>query len=392
MKYNFDEVIHREGTACYKYDWRKDLFGRDDVLPMWVADMDIKTPAFIIDALKNRLEHEILGYSFRPDSFFDSILRWNRRRNQWELKKEWISFSPGIVPALNMMVMAFTSPGDKVMVQTPVYFPFFTAVTNHKRKLVKNPLKLVNGRYEMDYNHLREELDENVKLFILSSPHNPTGNVWHKDELEKLANLCIENGTILISDEIHSDLIFPGHKHVPLASLSEKIARHTITCMAPSKTFNLAGLSTSYVISSNKKLLNQFNRMLENVHVGMGNIFGNVALEAAYNHGEQWVDELMLYLEKNVELLNDFLSSNLPQVKMIQPEGTYLVWLDFRETQMKDADLKEFLINEARLGLSDGPIFGKDGSGFQRINIGCPASILEQSLNQLHTAWKKRFS
>lgn len=390
MKYNFDALIKREGTACYKYDWRKEIFGRDDVLPMWVADMDIKTPEFITNAIRKRLEHEVLGYTFRPDSFFESIIKWNKKRNRWDVDREWISFSPGIVPALNMMVMGLTKPGDKVVVQTPVYFPFFSAVTNHQRKLVKNPLKLVNGRYVIDFSQLQEVMDNTVKLFILSSPHNPTGNVWKKEELQKLAEICMKNGTIIISDEIHSDLIFPGHQHVPLASVSDEIAENTITCMAPSKTFNLAGLSTSYIISKNKKLRNTFNKVIENVHVGMGNIFGNVALEAAYTHGEQWVDELMQYLQSNVESLDTFLKSNLPEIKMIAPEGTYLVWLDFRAWNMSNSELKNFLIHKAKLGLSDGPIFGKDGSGFQRINIGCPSDVLKQALHQLHEAWNKR--
>jgi cystathionine beta-lyase len=391
MKYNFDEIIPRENTSCYKYDWRKDIFGTEDVIPMWVADMDLKTPAFIIDALKQRLEHEILGYTFRPDSFYESIINWNHRRNQWNIKKEWISFSPGIVPALNMIVMGFTEPGDKVVVQTPVYFPFFTAVTNHKRKLVKNPLKLVNGRYVMDFEHLERVMDEQVKLFILSSPHNPTGNVWHKEELMKLADICMRNNTIIVSDEIHSDLIFPGQKHLPLASISKDIAENTLTCMAPSKTFNLAGLSTSYIISSNEQLLKKFSRVVEHVHVGSGNIFGNIALEAAYNNGDEWVDELMEYLQKNVDYMDQFLKSNLPQIKMIVPEGTYLVWLDFRELNLSNQELKDFLIHEAKLGLSDGPIFGKDGSGFERINVGCPRVILNEAMNRLLKAFNNHF-
>lgn len=392
MQYDFDERVQREHTACFKYDWREGIFGKKDVLPMWVADMDLKTPPFVIEALKKRLEHEILGYSFRPEGFYESIINWNEKRNQWKVKKDWISYSPGVVPALNLMVMAYTNPGDKVIVQTPVYFPFFTAVTHHKRTLIINPLQLNNGRYEMDYEHLESLMDDDVRLFILCSPHNPTGNVWKKHELERLSEICLKNNTIIIADEIHSDLTFPGHKHIPLASVSEEIADQTITCMAPSKTFNLAGLATSFVISSNKKLLRKYDRVLEHVHVGMGNVFGHVALESAYNHGGEWLNELMHYLKQNVDYMHQFLKSNIPEVNMVIPEGTYLVWLDFRNWKLSDNDLKNFMVHEAGLGLSDGPMFGKNGSGFQRMNIACPKSQLKKALEQLYQAYKKRFS
>ena len=283
MGFDFNETVNRENTNCFQYDLREKYFGTNDVIPMWVADMDFKTLPFIREAIQKRLEHEILGYTFRSDSFYNSIIKWLRIRHGWEIKKDWIEFSPGVVPALNMAVLAFTNPGDKVIVQPPVYFPFFSAIENNNRILVNNPLKLKNGRYYMDYKDLRSKIDNKVKMIILCSPHNPTGNVWTKEELSELAEICLNKNILILSDEIHSDLIYNGYKHIPTASLSKEIAKNTITCVAPSKTFNLAGLSTSVVISSNNKLIQSFSKILDQIHVGNGNIFGNIATEAKPN-------------------------------------------------------------------------------------------------------------
>jgi cystathionine beta-lyase len=390
MRYDFDKLIQREYTSCEKYDHRDKVFGRHDVIPMWVADMDFETPGFILEAIRRRLHHEILGYTFIPDSFYDAIISWNHRRHGWKTEKEWISFSPGVVPALNLLVMSLTRPGDKIIVQPPVYFPFFSAVNNHGRILVHNPLKYEKGGYHMDFPHLAACLDKEVKMIILCSPHNPTGNIWGKKELLQLAELCLERNIIILSDEIHCDLVYPGQKHIPLAGLSDEIAGITVCCMAPSKTFNLAGMSTSYLIIPNPELKNKYDTMLDHVHVGAGNILGFTALEAAYNEGEEWLSQLMEYLSGNLRFLTHFFQSEIPLIKVIQPDATYMAWLDCHEMGMNSRDLRSFMIGEAGLGLSDGTLFGKEGEGFQRINIACPLSVLEKALYQLRDAVKKK--
>ena len=386
MQSDFDEIVNRENTACYQYDLRKKYFGTDDVIPMWVADMDFKTPAFITEAIKKRLGHEILGYTFRSDSFYESIIKWLKTRHGWEIKRDWIEFSPGIVPALNLAVLAYTNPGDKIVVQPPVYFPFFSAIKNHNRIVVNNPLKLKGGRYYMDYNDLKSKIDSRVKMIFLCSPHNPTGNVWTEEELVELADVCLNNNMLILSDEIHSDLVFNGHKHIPVATLGKEIAGNTITCIAPSKTFNLAGLSASVVISSNKKIIHKFRDILDHIHVGSGNIFGNIAAEAAYNFGYSWLEQLMAYLQDNLKFVINYFHENIPLIRPVIPEATYLLWLDCRKLGMPGQQLKKFFIDKAKLGLSDGPIFGKGGAGFQRMNIACPREKINMALQRLNKA------
>lgn len=282
MKYNFDEIINRENTASVKYDLRKDIFEKEDVIPMWVADMDFKTPDFIIKAIKDRANHEVFGYSFRPESYFLSIVNWLKRRHNWGISEDWISFSPGIVPAVNMAILAFTEPNDKIIIQPPVYFPFFSAIKNNNRTIIENPLKLKNGRYCFDLNDLAKKLAD-AKMLILSNPHNPGGSVWTKKELKRLGEMCLENNVLIMSDEIHADLVFKDFKFTPLASISKEIADSIVTFIAPSKTFNMAALSTSSVIASNKELKDKYDKVLDAIHVGLGNVFGTVASEAAYN-------------------------------------------------------------------------------------------------------------
>ena len=391
-KYNFDEIIPREGTNSVKYDFRKRMFGKEDVTPMWVADMDFRTPDFIMEAIRQRAEHEILGYTIRPESFYDAIINWNLRKHGWELKKEWLSFSPGVVPAVNMAVMAFSSPGDKIILQPPVYHPFYHAITNHDRKILKNPLKLENGRFNMDFEDLKNKIDDQTSMILLSSPHNPGGSVWHKSELEELGKICKENDITIISDEIHADLILYDNKHTPLASISKELADITVTTMAPSKTFNLAGLSTSYVIASNPELLKKYNKALEKTHVWHGNIFGSVALQAAYNHGSDWLEQLLDYVEGNIDFVDRFFKENLPEVKVIIPEATYLVMLDFRELGLSNEELKKLMIEEAGVGMNDGASFGKEGDGFQRMNVACPRPVVEKALVNIEKAIKKQRS
>jgi cystathionine beta-lyase len=392
MEYNFDELIVRENTACYKYDLRGDYFGKEDVIPMWVADMDFKTPSFIIDAIRARLDHEILGYTFRRDAFYQSVANWIMRRHGWDVRKEWIGFSPGIVPALNLAVLAFTEPGDKIIVQKPVYFPFFPAIESHDRVLVNNPLKYERGKYVMDFEDLAQKMDSSVKMMMLCSPHNPTGNVWKFEDLKKLTDMCLEKEILILSDEIHSDLVYKGHRHIPTASISPEVSDITFTCVAPSKTFNLAGMSTSAVIASNRTLKEKYDKILEDMHVGGGNIFGFVALEAAYEKGEKWLEALLEYLEDNLRYLVRYLEENIPRIKPVIPGATFMVWLDCRQLGLNDKELKKFMIHEAGLGLSDGVIFGMEGSGFQRINIGCPKSLLIQALHKLKNAVVQRFT
>ena len=380
--FDFDKIINREYTASVKYDLRQQYFGNAGVLPMWVADMDFETPEFIRNAVIERARHPIYGYSIRPDAYYRSITEWLERRWRWKVQKDWILYSPGIVPAINFTVQTFTEPGDGVIVQPPVYFPFFNAIKNNGRKQISNPLVQKDGRYSIDFEGLEEKAKE-AKLLLLSSPHNPVGRCWQKDELEQLAQICIRNNVLILSDEIHGDLILPGFKHTPTASLSEEIAANTITCIAPSKTFNLAGLATSSVIISNKELRRKFANALERIHITNGNIFGTVASMAGYNHGDVWLDELMQYIQNNFEFLKESIDENFEKLDITPLEATYLAWIDFRKTGLKDKEIKDKLIGEAGLGLSHGPLFGSGGEGFQRMNLAAPLSVIEEAVERL---------
>jgi cysteine-S-conjugate beta-lyase len=384
--YDFDEVIERSNTACVKYDLRKMFFGTEEVIPMWVADMDFKTPQFILDSLKERASHPILGYSIRPPEYYDAIVNWLQRRHNWTIKPEWICFSPGIVPALNLAVLAFTKPGDHIIVQPPVYFPFFSAVSSNKRILSYNQLQMVNGRYQMDYKGLEKLCKKGASMIIISNPHNPGGNAWNADELQQMADICLRYDVLMVSDEIHADLVNVGFKHTVLASLGEAIAKNTITMTSASKTFNLAALSTASVIISNKKLLRVFNTLVQNLHVDMGNVFGTVATIAAYNQGEEWLQQLLQYINVNLNLLDQTLKSDIPEIKMIHPEATYMAWLDCTALNLDDKALEQFFIKDAGLGLNSGIQFGKGGSSYMRINLACPKAILEKALSQLKNA------
>ena len=389
MKYNFDEIINRENTDSYKYDLREHYFGTKDVLPMWVADMDFRTPDFIIDAVKKRAEHPLYGYSIRSSSFNDSIVSWMQRRFSWEIQSTRIAFSPGVVPAINMCIMAYSEPGDKIIVQPPVYFPFYSAITKNNRHILYNPLKIINGRLCMDLDNLRENIDEKTKMILLCTPHNPGGSVWTQAELIELCNICLENNILIVSDEIHSDLVFKPHKHTPTATLSKEIEDSTVTCISPSKTFNTAGFSTSALIIPKRKLLSMYIKVLEQVHVGSGSLFGHVALEAAYNHGEEWLEQLLDYLQGNIDYAIEYMQTNIPQIKPIRPEATYMIWLDCRNMGITAEEQKEFFIKKARIGFSEGVLFGPGGEGFQRMNIACPRPVLKEALDRINKALKK---
>lgn len=385
--YNFDEIIDRKNTDSIKYDRLRSLFGTEDVLAMWVADMDFKTPDFILNRIKKRLEHEVLGYTFRGKEFYNAVINWIKNQHQWEIKKNWISFSPGVVPALTTMVCAFTQPGDKVILQSPVYYPFFSSITDVGRQLVNNQLKLENGKYYMDFDDLKKQIDSRTKMILLCSPHNPSGRVWTKDELLELGEICLRNNIIIVSDEIHSDIVFEGHKHIPIASLSKELSDITISTFAPSKTFNLAGLSTSVVVTSNRQFKTTYDNYIGNFHLHMGNIFGGVALEAAYEEGEEWLGQMLEYLKGNIDLVREFAEKHSDKMELIEPESTYLLWLNFSKLGFGDEELKQFVIKKAKLGLNYGTMFGAGGEGFQRMNIACPRSVVKQALAQLEIAF-----
>ena len=384
--WNFDEPSSREATDCIKYDRREETFGVKDVIPMWVADMDFNTPDFIVEALQKRLGHELFGYSYRPDEYFLSIISWTKARHNWHVEKEWISFSPGIVPALNFCTLAFTNPGDNIIVQPPVYFPFFSAAESHGRNLLYNRLNESDGIWSMDFNSLLDCIDDKTKMIIISNPHNPVGKVWSPEDLETLADICLKHNIIMISDEIHCDLVLPGFSHTPMASLSDKIAENTVTLIAPSKTFNLAGLSTSSVIISNPVLRKSFNRVVDNLHVGSGNIFGTTASIAAYTYGHKWLDALLDYIDHNIEFVKDYCREMIPEINAVPPEATYMIWLDCRKFGMTGKELQNFFVKKAGIGMNEGSSFGPGGEGFMRMNLGTTHQIVMKAMEQIEKA------
>lgn len=384
MKYDFSKLIDRTNTSCFKFDAREKIFGKADVIPMWVADMDFATPPFIIEKMSQRLKHPVFGYTFRDDEFSDAIRMWMSKRHGWSIDNQWISFAPGIVAGLYHAVQAFTNQGDKVLIQSPVYHPFYYAARQNGRRLVTNPLIQKDGKYSIDFNHFEDQIKKGVKLFILCSPHNPVGRVWHKEELIQMAEICLKYNVLIVSDEIHADLIFHPHKHIPLATLSPEIANQTITFNSASKTFNIAGLTTAYAIISNPQYLKTYNQQLEKNGTNHGNIFGFESLKAAYSpQGEEWLEQLLHYVKQSVDNVDQYLKKNLPKIKLIYPEGTYLLWIDFRELGIPVDKLTSIIVNEAGLGFNSGEIFGPEGQGFQRMNIGCPHDLVNESLNRL---------
>lgn len=390
--YNFDTIIDRKGTDCIKVDACEEYFGKKDVIPFWIADMDFKTPDFVIEALRKRLDHEILGYPMRPKSFFEATKNWLKRRNNWDCKIEDMYFSPGIVPAINIAIHAFTQPKDAVMIFTPVYHPFIYAIRDNDRTLVQSSLLENKGHYTMNFEDIENKIKENnVKVLIFCSPHNPVGRVWTKEELQQLGELCVKYKVLIISDEIHSDLVFKPNKHIHFASLSDDFACNMLTFIAPSKTFNLAGLFTSVIHSSCPEILSKMKDYIDKLHISGGNLFGNIALEAAYNNGDNWLDQLNVYIEKNCDFVVNYLKSNIPSITTYKPEGTYLMWLDCRKMDLNQEDLTKFWISDARLALNSGDIFGKEGKGFMRLNVACPFSVLEQAMEQLKVAANSRF-
>ncbi len=349
---------------------------------MWVADMDFAVPPFVAEAIRQRAEHPVFGYSIIPESYYESVIGWQKRRHGWAIEKDWILFSPGVVTGLNVIVQAFTEPGDRIIIQPPVYFPFFTCVEKNGRELVLNQLAERDGVYSIDFEDLERKMRDGAKMMILCNPHNPVSRCWSREELEWLGAKGLEHGVLIVSDEIHCDLVLDPHRHIPLATLSEEIAGNTITCIAPSKTFNLAGLYSSSIIISDEKLRERFKTAEERVHLS-ANIFGITAAEAAYRYGDPWLEELMEYLKGNVRFVMDYISRNIPGIRVSPAEATYMLWLDFREWNLPADELKRLLIHKAGLGFVDGTVFGPGGEGFQRVNIGCPRQTLEMAMERL---------
>lgn len=383
MKYNFDEVISRENTASIKWD----VVAEDNgvkALPYWIADLDFKAPIEVIEALKERIEHGIFGYTAYSKTLIPTVKNWISKRYDWNIEDEWISYTPGIVSAILYAIECFTKAGDSIIVQTPVYPPFLQVPTDNNRKIIENNMILNNGKYEIDFKDF-EEKAKNAKLFLLSNPHNPSGRVFTKEELEKLGNICVKNNILIIADEIHSDIIYKGYKHTPIASLSEEIKNITIACYSASKTFSLAGLATSIIFIPNKEIRDRFNEYLNVRHISV-NVLGKVALEAAYQYGEDYLFELMNYLESNRDFLIDYMNKYTPKIKPIKAEGTYLIWLDCRELNLNDEELKKFF-KKAGVELNSGYTFGDAGKGFMRFNIGCPRETLVKGLERIKSAY-----
>lgn len=394
-KQYFDEYLERRGTRSTKWDGCNEKFGVDPsvkMIPMWIADMDFRSPAEVIDALAERVKTGAYGYCTKPDCFYDSIIRWVKRRYHWDIKREWIVFTPGVIPGYTIAIQNFTAPGDGIIVQSPVYYPFMDGVKNNGRKLVLNPLIETNGKWYMDFEDLEEKVkDPDNKLLILSNPHNPVGRAWTVEELERLGNLCADHGVILVADEIHGDLMMGDSKHHAVCGISGKIRDNTIAQYAPSKTFNLAGLQTAYAIISNDKIREQYIKGLNANRIFNANWFGPIALETAYNQCEDYVTALCGYVNANMDYMKAFLDKRLPQIKMEKPEATYMVWVDFRGTGMSVEEIETFIVREAHIGVDMGTWFGPGGAGYLRFNVACPRCTLEQALNQLEQAFKDRW-
>jgi cysteine-S-conjugate beta-lyase len=386
-KYDFHKSINRYETASVKWELTKDVFGSSDVLPMWVADMDFEPPEEVQNAISKRASHEVFGYTFVPPSASEAVQQWLKDQSGWEIGRSSVLYSPGVVPSISLAVQAFTSPGDKIMLQSPVYTPFFEMIEKNGRMVVNSPLALVEQRYEIDFQCFEEELKKGIKLFLLCNPHNPGGRVWTKDELLKIGELCAKYGCLILSDEIHSDLVFSPHMHIPIASLSKEFRDISITCIAPSKTFNIAGLQSSAVIIPNEELRDKFKAIQAQQGFFTLNIFGITALEAAYRHGRDWLDQLLSYLQENYEIARSFIERELPSIKVMDLEATYLMWLDCRNLSLPDKELNSLLIEKGKVALEPGTKYGPGGEGFVRMNIACPRETLEEGLKRLKLAF-----
>lgn len=386
--YNFDEIINRLGTDSLKWDSIKNIYKIDDLLPMWVADMDFKIVPEIEAAVNKRAKHMTYGYTIPDDTYYNSIINWNLKRNNYEIKKEWIKVSPGVIPSLKAAIYGFTEIDDKILIQTPVYPPFHNSVKAAKRQLVTNPLIFDGEKYIIDFDDFEEKIKSGVKLFIISNPHNPIGRVWTNEELEKMVDICYENNVKIISDEIHSDIIYSGYKHSVLNTISQNAKNISIICASPSKTFNIAGLCSSYVIIENEVIRKQMWEAMSCFGVDSINLFGITAGKAAYEYGETWVDEMVEYVENNAEFVCKYIKEKLPKVKTYKPQSTYLMWLDFKDYNMNQFDLMQKIVYEAHVVLNSGTDFGNEGYGFVRLNIGCPKSMIKTCIDKIASVFE----
>lgn len=390
MVYDFDTVVDRRGTNSLKYDFSKERGKGENVLPLWVADMDFQTAPEILKRLEEVVRHGIFGYSEGKEAYFRAVQNWYLEYFGWKVSRSWLVKTPGVVFAIAAAIRAFTKEGDCVMVQQPVYYPFGEVIADNQRVLVNNPLKQVNGRYVIDFEDFEEKLTANqVKLFLLCSPHNPVGRVWEEWELRKLGDICLRHGVLVVSDEIHSDFTYRGHRHHVFANLSPEFEEITITCTAPSKTFNLAGLQISNIFIPNPKLKRKFKEAVAATGYSEANLMGLAACQAAYEQGRPWLKQLKEYLEGNLSFVREYLKEHLPEISLVEPEGTYLIWLDFRELGLTESQREELIVNKAHLWLDSGVMFGAGGEGFERINIACPRATLEKALSQLTEALHK---
>ena len=388
MKYNFDEIIPRKHTNCLKYDNVMEIFGTEDILPMWIADMDFRTPDFIVDAIRKRLDHEVLGYTYCCRRWKPAIINWVSRRYGWRVNEEEIGFVGGIVPAISFALQCFTKVGDKVLVQPPVYHPYHHVTHDLERTLVTNPLKLVNGQFEVDFVEFEEKVKE-CKMFLLCNPHNPGGRVWSKEELARMCEICAKYNVLVISDEIHCDMALKGYKHTPFAECCEKAKEICITFMAASKTFNIAGLKSSYHIIKNEEIRKQYHEFLRKSELDTAHVFATGPVATAYNEGEEWLEQMLEYVEANIDFMEQYLKDNMPKMGMIRPQASFLVFLDARGLGLPHDKLVEFFVREAKVGMNDGAMFGEEGSGYMRMNLGCPRSVLEKALDQIKAAYDK---
>lgn len=383
-RYDFDKVIDRRGSGAVKTDALGKVYGKDDLIPLWVADMDFETPDFIVNALKERLEHPVFGYTVIPEDYWQTVQKWIADRHGWETRCEWMTFIPGIVKGIGMAINALLEKDEKVIIQPPVYHPFRLIPQKNGREVVFNPLKaLPDGSYEMDFENLEAVCDEKCKMLILSNPHNPAGIVWSRETLERLAEFCHSRGIIVISDEIHCDMALFGNKHIPFAHVSEKAAQCSITFGAPSKTFNIAGIVSSYVIVPNPELREKFFNWLEASEMSAPHLFAPIATMAAFRHGENWRKQMLGYVEGNIEFIEDFCAQNIPQIRPIRPQASFLVWLDCRGLGLSHDELTDLFVHKAGLALNDGDMFSPGGNGFMRLNVGTSRSTLEKAMNQL---------
>lgn len=390
MKYDFDKLVDRTGSNDVKHEELQTIWGRTDLLPLWVADMDFETPAFITDALKKRLEHSLFGYTKEPDDLWPSVIDWVRDHHQWELKPEWLTYIPGIVRGIGMVVNVFLKEDEKVIVQPPVYHPFFLTPEGNHRGVVRNPLKkLENGYYEMDFENLEKVADEKCKLLILSNPHNPAGLCWSKETLQQLAHFCYTHKILVVSDEIHCDMALWDNKHIPFATVSKEAEQNSITFSAPSKTFNIAGIVSSWAIVPNDEIREKFYSWLEANEMNAPHLFSPIATIAALREGEEWRREMLHYVEKNIDFVIDYCKEYIPAIRPLRPQASFLVWLDCRELGLNHDQLQDLFVDKAHLALNDGEMFGQGGEGYMRLNVAEPQSVLKQALEQLREAVQK---